>query len=145
ADLSGQLAGRPDALDIIYEVFDRTLAVAPPGASLPQLLTRLHELLRPPGEVPLLQQVRELAAQRASGGAAQAAGGPGAPEAVQTDPPAVDLCLLVAIRRDDYDPKILRLSLTLFQGGQPGQPQECGNPSGSLNDIKKPLRMLLPA
>lgn len=141
AELAGQLAGRPDALDIIYQVFDRTLAVAPPVASLPGLLTRLHELLQPPGEAPLLQQVRELAAQRASGTAAQAGG---APEAVHTDPPVADLCLLVAIRQDDYDPKILRLSMTLFQDGQPGQPQECGNPSGSLQEMKGPLRVLLP-
>jgi hypothetical protein len=68
AELAGQLAGRPDALDIIYEVFDRTLAVAPVGASIPQLLTRLHELLEPPGRTPLLQQVKELAAQRAGQG-----------------------------------------------------------------------------
>jgi hypothetical protein len=147
AELSGQLAGRPDALDIIYEVFDRTLAVAPPGASLPQLLTRLHDLLQPPGETPLLQQVAELAAQRVSGAAAQAPGTPGTPPeaAVQADPPAAGLCLLVAIREDDYEPKILRLSLTLFQDGQAGKPQECGDPSGSLKDMKAPLRMLLPA
>jgi hypothetical protein len=139
AELVGQFAERPDALDIIYEVFDRTLAVAPPGADVPWLLMRLHELVQPRDGVPLLQQVRELAAQRASG-AVQAAGA--APEVVRTDPPVGDLCLLVSIREDDYDPKTLRLSLTLFQDGQPGQPQECGNPSGSLKDMKEPLRVL---
>jgi vWA-MoxR associated protein C-terminal domain/Trypsin-like peptidase domain len=140
AELAGQLAGRPHALDIIYEVLERTNAVAPPDASVPQLLARLHELVQPRGEAPWLQQVRELAAQRASG-AAQGT----VREAAGTDMASGDLCLLVAIHEDVYDPKTLRLSLTLFQGGQPGQPQECGNPSGSLRDMKEPLRGLLPA
>lgn len=135
AELAGQLAGRPDALDIIYQVFDRTLAVAPLGASVPQLLVRLHELVQPRGEAPLLQQVRELAAQAAEA----------VPEPVSTGQPADGPCLLVAIREDDYDSKTLRLSLTLFLDRQTGQPQDCGNPSGSLKDMKELLRVLVPA
>jgi hypothetical protein len=142
AELAGQLAGRPDALDIIYQVFNRTLAVAPLGAGVPQLLTRLHELVQPRGKAPLLQQVSELTGQRTNGAALPAGA---APETASADSSAGDSCLLVAIREDDYDPKILRLSLTLFHEGQPGQPQECGSSSGSLKDMKEPLRGLLPA
>jgi vWA-MoxR associated protein C-terminal domain/Trypsin-like peptidase domain len=140
AELAEWLADRPDALAIIHEVFERTPAVAPVGATIIQLLVRLHGLVQPSGEAPLLQQVRELAAQRAIG-SAQAAP---ALDAASTDPPVGDLCLLVAFRQDRFDPDNFLLSLTLFQDGQPGQPQECGSPSGSLKEIKGLLRELVP-
>jgi hypothetical protein len=130
----------PDAMGIIREVFDRTPAVAQPQATIIQLLTRLHELVQPRDEKPLLQQVGELAAQRAIGAAQAAQSLAGA----STDPPVGDPCLLVVIRQDLYEPKEFVLSLTLFHEGQPGQPQECGNPSGSLEQIKEFLRGLIP-
>jgi vWA-MoxR associated protein C-terminal domain/Trypsin-like peptidase domain len=140
-ELAGQVAGRGDALEIIHEVFDRALAVAPPGASIPVLLTRLHDLVPPRGAAPWLRQVRELAEKQASD-TAQAAAAP----AVAGDAAADGgVSLLVAIREDDYDRKTMRLSMTLFVGGQPGQPLDCDNPAGSLKDMKERLRVLLPA
>jgi len=140
AELAGRLNEVPDAMAIICEVFDRTPAVAQPQANIMQLLTRLHELVPPRGERPLLQQVGELAAERAIA-ATQVA--PVLAEA-NTDPPVGDPCLLVIIRQNLFEPKEFLLSLTLFRDGQPGQPQECGNPSGSLKQIKKLLRELVP-
>lgn len=132
AELARRLDEIPGAMAIVREVFDRTLAVAQPQATVIQLLTRLHELVPPRGETPLLQQVGELAAQRTVSAAAS------------TGPPADGSCLLVVIRQDLYEPKGYLLSLTLFHDGQPGQPQECGNLSGTLEQIKKCLREQVP-
>ena len=140
AELAGRLDEVPDAMAIIREVFDRTPAVAQPRATIIQLLTRLHELVPPHGERPLLQQVGELAAERAIG-AAQAAT---VLAEANTGPPAGDPCLLVVIRQNLFESKEFLLSLTLFRDGQPGQPQECGNLSGSLEQIKELLRGLVP-
>jgi hypothetical protein len=139
AELARLLDEIPDAMAIISEVFNRTPAVAPPRATVIELLTRLHELVPPRGDSPLLQQVGELAARKI--GAAQAAPALAAPS---TDPPVGDPCLLVVIRQNLYEPKEFLLSLTLFHDGQPGQPLECGNPSGSLGQIRELLRGLIP-
>ena len=128
AELAGRLDEVPYSMAIIREIFDRTPAVAQPHATIIQLLTLLHELVLPRGERPLLKQVGDLAAERATGAA----------QAVQsTDPPAADHCLLVVIRQNLYEPNQFLLSLTLFRDGQPGQPQECGKPSGSLEEIRE--------
>jgi len=135
-ELAGRLDEVPDAMAIIREVFDRTLATVQPQATIIQLLTRLHELVPPRDASPLLKQVEELAAQRATG-AAQGT-------LASTDPPVGDPCLLVVIRQDLYEPKEFLLALTLFHDGQPGQPQESGNLSGSLEQIKEFLRENVP-
>jgi vWA-MoxR associated protein C-terminal domain/Trypsin-like peptidase domain len=138
AELVESLTDRPDALAIIYEVFARTPAVAPLGATAIQLLSLLHELVQPVGEVPLLEQVSEIAAQRADGWR------PAIPEPVDTSLSATELCLSVVIHQDYYDPDNFLMSLTTYQDGQPGQPQECGSPSGALKEIKELLRGLVP-
>ena len=94
AELAGRLDEIPGAMAIVREVFDRTPAVAPPQATLIQLLSRLHELVPPDGETPLLQQVGELAAQRTVFAEQRA-----------PSPPADDPSLLVVIRHDLYEPK----------------------------------------
>jgi hypothetical protein len=134
-ELARSLATLPGALGVVQQVVDRTQAVAPPGATLLQLLAWLHELVPPRGEAPLLHQVIELAGQQATG-LAQVA-----PTATQG---SGDSCLLVAMHQDSFAANNFLLSLTLFFGGEPGKPQECGNPSGSLPELKKLLRELLP-
>lgn len=139
-ELTRRLDEVPGVMAIIREVFDRTPAVAPPRATIIELLTRLHELVPPRGASPLLQQVGDLAAERSM------VPTPTAPvlSVAGADTPGGDPCLLVVIRQDLYEPKEFLLSLALFRDGQPGQPQECGNLSGSLEQIKKLLRGLVP-
>jgi hypothetical protein len=134
-ELARSLAMLPDALGIIHEVVDRTPAVAPPGASVLDLLVWIQELVQPRGEAHLLRQVIELAEQRATG-LAQAA-----PTAASA---SGDSCLMVAMHQDRFDADNFLLSLTLFQDGEPGKPQPCGNPYGSLPELKKLVRELLP-
>jgi vWA-MoxR associated protein C-terminal domain/Trypsin-like peptidase domain len=139
-ELARSLAGRPDALSIIHEVLDRTPAVAPLGATIVQLLAWMHELVQPSGEDSLLQQVSELAEQRAST-PAQAAS---AQEDASDDPPAGDPCLLIAIEPSPFDEKSFSLSVTLFSAGPRGKPQEVGSPFGSLPELRKLVRTMLP-
>lgn len=140
AELAVLLAEHPDALALIHEVFRRTPAVAPLGATIIQLLGRLHELVPPSGESPLLQQVRELAAQRT----VEALRATLALGATSTDRSAEGPCLLVVLRRNGFAPNEFLLSLTLFEHSQPGQPQECGKSSGSLKEIQELLREVVP-
>jgi vWA-MoxR associated protein C-terminal domain/Trypsin-like peptidase domain len=140
AELAGRLDEVPGAMAIIREVFDRTPAVAHSRATILQLLTRLQELVPQRGEKPLLQQVSDLAAERRMEMAAPAA----LVTPAGADTPADDACLLVVIRQDLYEPKEFTLSLTLFRDGQPGEPQECGTGSGSLEQIKGLLRERVP-
>ena len=139
AELLARLDEVPDAMAIIREVFDRILAVAQPRATIIELLTRLHELVPPRGERTLLEQVGDLATERAFA----------AEEARQGQPativePADDPCLLIVLRQNLYEPDEFQLALTLYPDGQHGQPQDCGNVSGSLEQIKKFLRGLVP-
>ena len=133
AGLATQLDELPGAMAIIHEVFARTPAVAPPQATIIQLLTRLHELVPSLSEKPLLQQVSELATQRAA-----------SVQVTQATQPASDPCLQIVIRPNLFEPKEFLLSLTLFLEGQPGQPQPCDNQSGSLKRIRELLRGLVP-
>jgi hypothetical protein len=140
AEVAGLLAEHPDPLAVILEVFGQLHAVVPLGATITELLVRLHELVPPNGGATLLQQVRERAAERATG-AERAAPTPGANT---MDPSADGPCLLVVLRRNGFAFDDFLLSLMLFQDGQPGQPQECDKRSGSLREIQDLLRRLVP-
>jgi vWA-MoxR associated protein C-terminal domain/Trypsin-like peptidase domain len=129
-ELAAQLAERPDSLAIIHDVYGHTAARVERDASIVQLLTRLRELVGVDGPA-LLGQLRDLA-------------GENAPTTQPTGPSADGACLLIVLRRDDFVPDGFLLWLTLFHDGQPGVPQQCDQPSGSLAEIQGQLRVLVP-
>jgi len=139
AELARRLDEVPDAMAIIRKVLERRLVNFDPQASTIQLLTLVDKLLPRVGEPSLLQQVSELATERASrtvqAGPVRAAG---------ADRPVGAHCLLVVIRQKLSEPGEFLLSLTLFRDGQPGQNQECGKESRSLEQIREFLRERVP-
>jgi vWA-MoxR associated protein C-terminal domain len=172
-DLAGLLCQLPDAVAIIYEIFDRALAPAPDDATIEELLVRLHSLLPRSGEAPKLQQVSELAARCAVGNpklraafatygeqwaaegrqvpaagpaasAEDASAGAGTREPAPAAEPASDPCLLVVIYEDYNGSGSFWLELLLYRDGRDAERQECDHSPVSLKEIKAQLRLRLP-